>query len=135
MDKEKKSEIHITNNFNAPIGQHIDHVDTINFRMDGDGNFHFGMVENVKEEEKPAVPADDGITAQLKPIFFGDEAEVRKFLSAIQGMKPTQITAKVNELVKSKIISDKSHKHDLWNVLHNNRLYNPTESNWNQQVD
>ena len=52
MDKEKKSEIHITNNFNAPIGQHIDHVDTINFRMDGDGNFHFGMVENVKEGKK-----------------------------------------------------------------------------------
>ena len=47
MDKDKKSEIHITNNFNAPIGQHIDHVDTINFRMDGDGNFHFGMVDSV----------------------------------------------------------------------------------------
>ena len=46
MEKEKKSEIHITNNFNAPIGQHIHHVDTINFRMDGDGTFHFGMVEN-----------------------------------------------------------------------------------------
>ena len=52
MDKERKSEIHITNNFNAPIGQHIDHVDTINFRMDGDGTFHFGMVEDVKNEAK-----------------------------------------------------------------------------------
>jgi hypothetical protein len=52
MDKEKKSEIHITNNFNAPIGQHIDHVDTINFRMDGDGNFHFGMVDNVTKDKK-----------------------------------------------------------------------------------
>lgn len=54
MEKEKngKSEIHITNNFNAPIGQHIDHVDTINFRMDGDGNFHFGMVEEVKEDKR-----------------------------------------------------------------------------------
>lgn len=51
MENEKKSEIHITNNFNAPIGQHIDHVDTINFRMDGDGTFHFGKVENVKEEK------------------------------------------------------------------------------------
>ena len=46
MEKEKKSEVYITNNFNAPIGQHIDHVDTINFRMDGEGNFHFEMVEN-----------------------------------------------------------------------------------------
>jgi len=52
MDKDKKSEIHITNNFNAPIGQHIDHVDTINFRMDGDGTFHFGMVDCV-EKPKP----------------------------------------------------------------------------------
>ena len=29
MEKDKKSEIHITNNFNAPIGQHIDHVGSI----------------------------------------------------------------------------------------------------------
>lgn len=34
-------------NFFRPVGQFIDHVDTINFRMDGDGNFHFGMVDNV----------------------------------------------------------------------------------------
>ena len=44
-DKDRKGDINITNNFNAPIGQQIDHVDTINFRMDGDGTFHFGMVE------------------------------------------------------------------------------------------
>ena len=41
------SDINITNNFNAPIGQHIDHVDTIDFHMDGEGNFQFGMVEKV----------------------------------------------------------------------------------------
>ena len=53
-EKERKGDINITNNFNAPIGQHIDHVDTINFRMDGDGTFHFGMVEeaNVTAETK-----------------------------------------------------------------------------------
>lgn len=54
MDKEKRSEIHITNNFNAPIGQHIDHVDTINFRMDGDGTFHFGMVDTARVEKEDA---------------------------------------------------------------------------------
>ena len=36
-------------NFNAPIGQFIEHVDTVNFRMDGEGNFHFGNVENVNK--------------------------------------------------------------------------------------
>ena len=45
------SDINITNNFNAPIGQHIDHVDTINLKMDGDGEFQFGMVEKVNEDE------------------------------------------------------------------------------------
>ena len=62
MDKDKRSEIHITNNFNAPIGQHIDHVDTINFRMDGEGSFHFGMVEKaeVVENSLPDVLATDG---------------------------------------------------------------------------
>jgi hypothetical protein len=54
MDKDRRSEIHITNNFNAPIGQHIDHVDTINFRMDGDGTFHFGMVDTARVEKEDA---------------------------------------------------------------------------------
>lgn len=54
MDKDRRSEIHITNNFNAPIGQHIDHVDTINFRMDGDGTFHFGMVDTARVEREDA---------------------------------------------------------------------------------
>lgn len=45
------SDINITNNFNAPIGQHIDHVDTVNLQMDGDGQFHFGMVEKVNQNQ------------------------------------------------------------------------------------
>ena len=44
-ENDRRGDINITNNFNAPIGQHIDHVDTINFRMDGDGTFHFGLVD------------------------------------------------------------------------------------------
>lgn len=57
MREDKNGEVHITNNFNAPIGQHIDHVDTINFRMDGDGNFHFGIVEHTEQSQ-----ADDDDT-------------------------------------------------------------------------
>ena len=74
MDKDKRSEIHITNNFNAPIGQHIDHVDTINFRMDGEGNFHFGMVE-----ETNSVTASEGKPRRDEEMFhfvhpeLGDE--------------------------------------------------------------
>ena len=51
-----KPQVNITNNFNAPIGQHIDHVDTINFRMDGDGTFHFNQVDNMAAPPTAAPP-------------------------------------------------------------------------------
>ena len=53
--KNQRPEIHITNNYNAPIGQKIDHVDTIHFRMDGDGTFHFGTVSKLKQD-RPLPP-------------------------------------------------------------------------------
>lgn len=146
MEKEKKSEIHITNNFNAPIGQHIDHVDTINFRMDGDGTFHFGMVENVKEEkrsdeaeeaeETKTSPADDALVEQLKPLFFNNEKDVRLFLNMISGMAQEGITDVVNQWVKEKRISDhgNSRKGVLWDILHKAGLYKRTKANWNGRV-
>lgn len=76
MDKDKKSKIHITNNFNAPIGQHIDHVDTINFRMDGEGNFHFGMVENANavKENKEVSERNEELFHFVDPNIEDEEA-------------------------------------------------------------
>ena len=77
---------------------------------------------------------EEGIVSQLRPIFFGMEEEARAFLAGIRGMKPTEITAKVNKWVKDRKISDKSYHRDLWKVLHECGIYAPSESNWNQQV-
>ena len=74
------------------------------------------------------------IVDQLKPIFYGSKEEAKAFLESIQGMKPTQITDKVNQLVIEKKISELSKHRDLWKVLHDYNLYRKTESNWNQQV-
>ena len=63
-EKDKKSEVNITNNFYAPIGQKIDHVDTINFRMDGDGTFHFGEVGSVVGNADAIPPALSSEAAQ-----------------------------------------------------------------------
>ncbi|MBR2254073.1 MAG: hypothetical protein IKO28_03990 [Prevotella sp.] len=38
------SRVNITNYFNAPIGQHIEHAERVSFRMDKDGNFYFDDV-------------------------------------------------------------------------------------------
>lgn len=74
------------------------------------------------------------VIEQLKPIFFGVEEEARAFLTSIQGMKGTQITAKVNQLVVEKKISDMSQHRELWKVLSDYGFYDKSESNWNQQV-
>lgn len=41
------------NSFNAPIGQHNDHVDTVNFTMDKDGGFSFQHVREIAKETMP----------------------------------------------------------------------------------
>ena len=74
------------------------------------------------------------IVERLKPIFYGSEQEARDFLKSIQGMKPTQVTDKVNQLVNEKKISELSRHRDLWKVLHDFDLYKRTEANWNMQV-
>lgn len=99
------------------------------------------QIVNGKEEQKNDVSQPQGLDEQLqevvdrlKPIFFGIEDDAREFLVSIQGMKPTQITDKVKQLVSENKISDLSKRRDLWKVLHDYGLYDKSESNWNQQV-
>jgi hypothetical protein len=74
------------------------------------------------------------VVERLRPIFYGQIDDVKAFLVSIQGMKPTQIIDKVNQLVKAKKISEMSKHRDLWKVLHDCGIYDKSESNWNQQV-
>lgn len=74
------------------------------------------------------------VVEKLAPIFYGQTEAAREFLVSIKGMKPTQITNKVNQLVCDKIISELSRHRDLWQVLHDYKIYTKSESNWNMQV-
>ena len=90
---------------------------------------HANDGQSTETEEKSSV-----IIERLKPIFYSSEQEARAFLESIQGMKPTQITDRVNQLVSEKKISELSSHRDLWTVLHDFDLYKRTEANWNMQV-
>lgn len=76
----------------------------------------------------------DEIVSSLKPIFYGNEYEARCFLEDAMKVKPKEITDRVNQLVDERIISEMSRKRDLWKVLHDNGIYDKSESNWNSQV-
>lgn len=111
-DEKRHSEIHITNNFNAPIGQHIDHVDTINFRMDGDGTFHFGMVEHAEQAEA-VEERNEELFHFVHPEL--DEAEAWKVHRAVKRLvefqKVTDICKYLKELKdKGKVLLPESPK-------------------------
>ena len=113
-DKDRGGDINITNNFNAPIGQHIDHVDTINFRMDGDGTFHFGMVEK-------ATVADE-VSEQLR----SERAERLKERLTNAGMlsgdwQPAGLSNTEKALL-AKAVSDRLGIKEVWQVF--GRLWN-----------
>ena len=78
--------------------------------------------------------SDKELIKKLTPIFYNNENEATNFLASVKGMKSTQITALVNQLVTEKKISDLSKNRDLWSLLYEAGIYNKTESNWNQQM-
>ena len=80
--EKKRGDINITNNYYAPIGQHIDHVDTVNFTMDGDGTFHFGQVEKMEsgrwkkenDEQEASIPEAEELN------YFGPTNSLQRLL-------------------------------------------------------
>lgn len=116
----------IKNNYGPNI--EVNEGGTINLYQSRNGRW------DTQKADDAEIVEEDILTSQLKPMFFGAEEEVRSFLLEIKGMKPKQITAKVNQLVRENKLSEISCHRDLWQVLHNCGIYTPTESNWNQQI-
>lgn len=85
-------------------------------------------------EEADLTDDEPDIIAELKPIFFGDEEDAKRFHDTIQGMKPKEITGLVNQWVAEGKISDLSKKRPLWSVLYEYGIYQKSEQNWNDQI-
>ena len=109
MDKDKRGEIHITNNFNAPIGQHIDHVDVINFHMDGDGTFHFGGVDEVHVAKE--VPAQLKTEEAERLMGLLVDAEVLS-----EDWQPKGLSGSERALV-AKAVCDRLEVNEVWKVF------------------
>ncbi len=108
--------------FNGPISGCV-------FAMPG-----ANVTQQAGQPQNPISDEEQELINRLKPVFFGEEKDARNFIISIQGMKPTQITNKVNQLVKEGKISELSKNRDLWKILHDCGIYEKTESNWNSQI-
>ena len=130
MEEEKKKS-DITNHFEAGANCQIFNgpISGCVFAMPGSN-----ITQNPVQPSTELDEQQQDVVEKLKPMFYGQIEDAKAFLVSIQGMKPTQITDKVNQLVSDKKISDMSKHRDLWKVLHDCGIYDKSESNWNQQV-
>ena len=130
MEEEKKKS-DITNHFEAGANCQVFNgpISGCVFAMPGSN-----ITQNPVQPSTELDEQQQDVVEKLKPMFYGQIEDAKAFLMSIQGMKPTQITDKVNQLVSEKKISDLSKHRDLWKVLHDCGIYDKSESNWNQQV-
>ena len=70
---------------------------------------------------------------KLLECFYSRE-DAEDFMSSIQGLRGTEITAKVRQFARERRISDMSCYKPLWEALHELGIYKYTLSNWNQQI-
>lgn len=130
MEEEKKKS-DITNHFEAGANCQVFNgpISGCVFAMPG-----ANITQNPVQPSAQLNDQQQNVVEKLKPMFYGQVEDAKTFLVSIQGMKPTQITDKVNQLVREKKISDMSKHRDLWKVLHDCGIYDKSESNWNMQV-
>ena len=147
---EKPVTVHITNNnkFEKGVGAFITNLNHLTIVMDSEGNMKVDAVQAPvmpytqvdaapnTEEDTADTDDDDELVAQLRPIFYNNEADVRQFLKEIRGMAQEDITDLVNRWVKEKRISDygNSRKGVLWGILNKAGLYTRSKTNWNGRV-
>ena len=131
MEEEKKKS-DITNHFEAGANCQVFNgpISGCVFAMPG-----ANITQNPVQPSAQLNDQQQDVVEKLKPMFYGQVEDAKTFLVSIQGMKPKQITDRVNQLVNERKISDISRKRDLWSVLHDYGLYDKTESNWNSQVN
>lgn len=93
--------------------------------------------EDAKEGPQRVCEVQPEVTleTELLSIFLNDIDEVRAFINAIDGARPTFVTSHVNNLLRLQKVTRAGCKRPLWEILHRYRLYKPSESNWNQQVN
>jgi len=133
-----------TLNFHGPIGQQIAHVDKIEAHFDkdmgmqiiGDGGAGAKCCAPDDEEIEPVGSCLQGesLAESLKGAFYGKADVASRFLNEISGLKSTQITKVVGEYMKRRLLSELSSHRDLWQILHENGYYDPSESNWNKAL-
>ena len=118
------------------ISQHEPDYSNIHEFMDKYIAYQIAKEHCRKEEEVVGeAPAAFDIISELQVIFHNNREEAAAFIHRIDGAKSTFITEEVNRLLREEKITKAGCKRDLWQILHENKYYKYSESNWNRRVN
>ena len=80
------------------------------------------------------VDDDEQLKEDLMEFFWNNREEVEKFVRAIHGARPKQITALTRQLVILHIVDESCSKQPFYQVMVAHHRYPCSKSNWNMQV-
>ena len=86
----------------------------------------FSILKEYEEQQK--------VVLEVKPFFYNDEDEARKFLGMIRGLEPPMITSLVKKLVDKDKYPEALKTKGFCELLVKHKLYTKTYQNWNGQV-
>ena len=93
------------------------------------------ITQTITKADAGTAENNETLLEKLMPIFYGNkeqaEVYIKKLKNITNDVEKVQYTA---QLVNENTISEMSCHRDLYSILHDHRLYNKTESNWNKVI-
>ena len=120
-EKQTKQKAERNYNFYRPVGQFIEHVDTVNFSMDKDGNFQFenvGQVNGVPAQQMPQTVEQDN---EERFHFIHPEIEDEEALRIHKAIKRLVAHQKVPEICA--YLKEKKQEGQLYLPLNPSSVY------------
>ena len=97
-EKQTKQKAERNYNFFRPVGQFIEHVDTVNFSMDKDGNFQFENVGQVNGIPSNQVPQEAERDKEERFHYIHPEIEDDEAWRIHEAVKRLVINQKIPEI-------------------------------------
>lgn len=111
-------------------------------KRDYDYSLPDGGIKDETETDETITKTDAGtaennetLLKELTPIFYGNKEQAEDYIKKIKNItKDVEKIRYTAQLVNENTISEMSCHRDLYSILHDHRLYNKSESNWNKVI-
>ena len=91
--------------------------------------------ETITKADAGTAENNETLLEELTPIFYGNKEQAEDYIKKIKNItKDVEKIRYTAQLVNENTISEMSCHRDLYSILHDHRLYNKSESNWNKVI-